>query len=103
MNTLITPDVWHLSKVIICGVFAWVVCSLSACGMTGGIINPSEQGYFELRGDAEGLRAFGDYSTGLVTTGKASIDADTAHHQLRREQVRAGVVRFTNLNRGGEK
>lgn len=96
----ITPDVWHWGKVVTCGLFAWVIGSLSACGMTGGVINSSPDGYFEMRGDAEGLRAFSDYSQGMITNGKASPDVDTAHYQLRKEQNRAKVVRFSSKNGG---
>lgn len=70
--------------------------SLQACGMAthagDGIV---------ISGSPEGIRAFYDGQNALITNGKASADTqDTPAYQLRREQVRASVLRYQS--KGGK-
>lgn len=66
------------------GAFAAVTTGCSALGSdhTG----PYDEGYFSMQGDARGLRTFADAMNGLVVTGKASPDKDTAYHYNRRAE-----------------
>lgn len=91
-------EIYHIGKVFICGVFAWVVCILSGCGMMGSSIAGSEHGQIHISADAEGMRSFSDFAQGLVVNGKSSSDSDTTHYQMRREQIRAKVVKFSHKN-----
>lgn len=65
-----------------------VGCLFAATGCTAGATIVPRDGWFEMRGDERGIQAFGDTVNGLVTTGKASPDQDTAYHITRREQIR---------------
>lgn len=91
--------------------------STSACsGMLGSNgLNSSEHGAISITADKEGMRAFSDAMTGMVTAGKASPDIVDAHHQLRGQQERETTTRKAYealpnknpfgkfLNKGGQK
>lgn len=56
---------------------------------------PTEQGRVLIDADEAGMRALSDWTTGMVTTGKASADVnDTPFHQMRREQETAKTIRI---------
>lgn len=52
-----------------------------------------DEGRLLLSTDAEGLRAFADMQNGLVVTGKATADEDTAYHENRRHQEEQRTLR----------
>ena len=86
----------HVSKLgLITGAVAALV--LQGCTFMGGeaLSTSDEEGRLLLSTDRAGLEAFGDLMTGLVTTGKASPDQDTAHHQLRKEQNQTKAIKLT--------
>ncbi len=71
--------------------------SLSACGVAShagdGIV---------ISGSPEGIRAFYDGQNAILTNGKASPDAATTPaYELRKEQIRASVLRYSK-NTGGK-
>lgn len=55
-------------------------------GVTAGLVDGSDYGYFEMRGDAEGIRAFSDYAQGIIDNTKTPGGQESAHYQMRREQ-----------------
>jgi hypothetical protein len=55
-----------------------------------------DEGRFLLSSDAEGLRAFGDSLTGLITEGKASPDIKSAYWQ--NADARVEVKKFRILS-----
>lgn len=58
-------------------------------------IAEGEHGRVLLYADEKGMQAFGDSLNSLITNGKASADTqDTPAYNLRREQVRASVLRY---------
>ena len=83
-------------KVALCLILSGVL-STSAC-------TAHDAGRISINADKEGMRAFGDLITGSITTGKASPDQNTAHHQMREKQSDVEVVRFTSksFTRGGK-
>lgn len=64
------------------GIVSCTGCSVIGSDHTG----PWDDGYIHVSGDARGMRAFGDALNGLVVTGKASPDKDTAYHYNRRAE-----------------
>lgn len=56
----------------------------------------SQQGMIRIHADERGMRAFGDMITGSITTGKASPDKVTAHHQMRDRQAEVEALRYTS-------
>lgn len=71
--------------------------SLSACGVAShagdGIV---------ISGSPEGIRAFYDGQNAILTNGKASPDAATTPaYELRKEQVRASILRYSQ-SKGGK-
>lgn len=62
------------------------ICTLSSCGMVVG--SPS------------GLREVSHWTNGLVTTGKASPDVDTAYHKTERERENQWTIRMMPIGRG---
>lgn len=71
--------------------------SLSACGVAShagdGIV---------ISGSPEGIRAFYDGQNAILTNGKAPADAATTPaYELRKEQVRASILRYSQ-SKGGK-
>ena len=83
------------SGLILGGLLA-VAVQLQGCSMSGmqRVFLAEDQGFFELRTDAEGLRAWNDGQNGLVTTGKASPDTKDAYHKLREQQNQTRALRW---------
>lgn len=84
--------------------------SQTACtSMVGqSMFTGENEGRLLISADAEGMRAFSDYQTGLVAVGKASPDEKDAHHQLREKQeltklerVRARLAEIAAKMKGG--
>lgn len=74
----------------------------SACSMRSAW-HQSESGRVLIDADEAGMRALSDWTTGMVTTGKASADVnDTPYHEMRREQEKGRTIRL-QIRRGGEK
>lgn len=72
--------------------------SLSACG----VATHAGDGLV-LSGSPEAIRAFWDGQNALITNGKASADIqDTPAYNLRREQVRASVLRYNQPRAEGK-
>lgn len=80
--------------IVVLGLMCLNACSLGSQAGDGLVIS----------GSPEGFRAFYDGQNALITNGKASADtADTPAYGLRREQVRASVLRYTATpKRAGE-
>ena len=66
------------------------------------MVHGSDHGYFEMRGDAEGIRAYSDHSVGLVTEGKTSPDVKGAFWQHREEQTRTKALKFRIKPKGAK-
>lgn len=96
---LVDYSVVHWGKVLVCGVFAWVVASLSACGVAGSSIAGSEHGHITISADKEGMRAYSDMLQGMITNGKSSPDTDTPYYEMRKEQTRIKAVKFSTKGR----
>lgn len=79
-------------------VFLWIVAAgTTGCsGVTAGLVDSGEYGYFEMRGDAEGIRAFSDYAQGIIDNTKTPEGQESSHYKMRREQNKYNVVRFRN-------
>jgi hypothetical protein len=93
-------------KLIKSGVIASLLASSACSANMGQGAFSSESGRILIDADERGMRAFGDLLTGSITTGKASPDQDTAHHQMRRKQAEVEAVRWTSksfTNKGGQK
>jgi hypothetical protein len=92
-------------KVALCLILSGVL-GTSACSMQAGKGALSgESGRILIDADEKGMRAFSDLVTGSITTGKASPDQDTAHHQMRKVQSQVEMTRFTSKSfsrKGGE-
>lgn len=82
-------------KVALCLILSGVL-GTSAC-------SSHEAGRISISADEKGMRAFGDMITGSITTGKASPDKITAHHQIREVQERTQALRYTSksFSKGG--
>lgn len=65
-----------------------LIAALSIVGCTGctQMSHSGSSDILQLQGTPEAIRAFGDYQTGLIVTGKASPDTDTAYHVTRRHR-----------------
>ena len=79
--------------------YAWVmrnrrgtrrlIASLAIIGTCTGCTQMSHSGHsdiLQIQGTPEAIRAYGDMQVGLITTGKASPDTDTAYHVTRRHR-----------------
>ena len=89
-------------KLIKLGVISALLGGTAACSASVGKgAFTAESGRILIDADEKGLRAFGDLVTGAITTGKASPDQETAHHQLRKAQTQVDAIRFTSDNFGG--
>jgi hypothetical protein len=91
-------------KLIKSGVIASLLASSACSASLGKYAMSQESGRILIDADEKGLRAFGDLITGSITTGKASPDQNTAHHQMRRKQSEVEAVRWTSksfTNKGG--
>lgn len=89
-------------KLIKLGVISALLGGTTACSATlGKDALSSQSGRILIDADEKGLRAFGDLVTGAITTGKASPDQDTAHHQMRKAQTQVDAIRYTSDNFGG--
>ena len=91
-------------KLIKLGVISALLGGTTACSATlGKDALSSQSGRILIDADEKGLRAFGDLVTGAITTGKASPDKVTAHHQMRDRQAEVEALRYTSDNFGGAK
>ena len=76
-----------MKKLIMGMVLLIISSSVSGCAtLMGESFGSGDKGRILISADTAGMRAFGDIFTGAITTGKASPDVDTPHHQMRREQ-----------------
>ena len=91
-------------KLIKSGVIASLLASSACSANVGKGAFSSDSGRILIDSDEKGLRAFGDLVTGAITTGKASPDQNTAHHQMREKQSDVEAVRYTSksFTRGGK-
>jgi hypothetical protein len=91
-------------KLIKSGVIASLLASSACSANIGKGAFSNESGRILIDADEKGLRAFGDLITGSITTGKASPDQNTAHHQLRHKQSEVEAVRYTSksFTKGGK-
>lgn len=92
MDTKIQPSSYFVAVKLI-----GFAASLSACGVAShagdGIV---------ISGSPEGIRAFYDGQNAILTNGKASPDAATTPaYELRKEQVRASILRYSQ-SKGGK-
>lgn len=78
----------ELKKVLILGV---VAANLAACGMHTNL--PTSNGRILIDADAKGMQAFFDGQNGLITNGKATPDATSAHWTTRRQQEQEATKR----------
>ena len=71
--------------------------STVGCSSRGNIRLPSDRGYVEFSGDAQGVHALMDGFNGLITNGKASADTkDTPYYEQRRKQESEYTLRETS-------
>jgi len=71
-------------KLVGCG-FMVTVSACSSVGRVGGDFGGGGADIM-ISATRDGMEAWGDHMTGLITTGKASPDVTTAHHQMRNYQ-----------------
>lgn len=72
----------HMKRLI----FGSVLFSLSACGFIN-TPSPWSEGNIVVAGDAEGMRAFGDTLSGLITNAKTTDpEGNSAHWKFRDSQ-----------------
>lgn len=69
-------------------------CSMGPVGSVNDYFGPD----IVISATEEGMKAFSDYQTGLVTTGKASPDGDNAHHELRRMQETTKQIKIKTFS-----
>lgn len=62
--------------------------AMSACSMQSleGAFVDNDEGRILISSDAEGMRAFGDVLSGMITNGKQTPDTKSAHYTLREYQ-----------------
>lgn len=71
------------------------VATASGCLNHSQVRMPSDEGYFEMSGDARGVRAAMDGMSALVTNGKASPDIKSAAWQHREAEDKEITTRDT--------
>ena len=65
-----------------------VVLTQTACSSLVGesLFTGEDEGRILISADAEGMKAFGDFSNGLITSGKSSPDVPTSYQTQREHQ-----------------
>ena len=92
-----------MKRVAIIPVAALVLSTTACSGVLSNNVGDGDQGRILIHADTEGMRAFGDTLVGLVNETKSPAEMESAHYQLRKEQVRTRALRFVPVKRKGGK